>query len=123
MEGKDKRKPVILFLHGGPGVPFPFGVCARAAFPEITKNFVAVYYDQRGSGKSYNKDIPMETMNINQFIEDTDVIVGYLTKRFNTDKVIIAGTSWGTIVGTKYSSKHPEKVILMMRILKSSLKS
>jgi pimeloyl-ACP methyl ester carboxylesterase len=110
IEGKDQSKPVILFLHGGPGVPFPFGVGARSAFPEITENFVAVYYDQRGSGKSYSKDIPMETMNINQFIEDTDVVVEYLAKRFNTEKVMIAGTSWGTIIGTKYSAQYPEKV-------------
>ncbi|MEH7275895.1 alpha/beta fold hydrolase [Neobacillus vireti] len=110
IEGKDKKKPIILFLHGGPGQPFPFGVSARTAFPEITDHFVAVYYDQRGSGKSYSKDIPMKTMKINQFVEDTDVIVDYLMKRFNTDKVMIAGTSWGTIVGTKYSVQHPEKV-------------
>jgi pimeloyl-ACP methyl ester carboxylesterase len=110
IEGKDKSKPVLLFLHGGPGQPFPFGVSARAAFPEITEDFVTVFYDQRGAGKSYSKEIPMETMNINQFVEDTGCIVEYLTKRFIIDKVIIAGTSWGTIVGTKYSVQYPEKV-------------
>ena len=110
IEGKDKNKPVLLILHGGPGQPFPFGVSARAAFPEITENFVTAYYDQRGSGKSYSKEIPMETMNLNQFVEDTDVIVEYLTERFHTDKVLIVGTSWGTIVGTKYSMQHPKKV-------------
>ncbi|WP_252504938.1 alpha/beta hydrolase [Sporosarcina sp. Marseille-Q4943] len=110
IEGKDLNKPVLLILHGGPGQPFPFGVSARAAFPELTENFVAVYYDQRGSGKSYSKDIPIETMNINQFVEDTNVIVDYLTERFHTEKVLVVGTSWGTIVGTKYSIQHPEKV-------------
>ena len=90
---------------------FPFGVSARASFPEITENFVTAYYDQRGSGKSYSKEIPIETMvNLNQFVEDTDVIVEYLTERFHTDKVLIVGTSWGTIVGTKYSMQHPKKV-------------
>ena len=48
-------------------------------------------------------------MNLNQFVEDTDVIVEYLTERFHTDKVLIVGTSWGTIVGTKYSMQHPQK--------------
>lgn len=110
IEGKSIEKPVLLFLHGGPGQPFPFGVGMRGAFPEITEHFVTVYYDQRGSGKSYFKDIPMESMNINQFVEDTDTVVEYLRDRFNTNKVIIAGLSWGSIVGTKFSALHPEKV-------------
>lgn len=106
IEGKDKNKPVLLILHGGPGQPFPFGISARAAFPEITESFVTVYYDQRGSGKSHSKDIP----NLNQFVEDTDVIIEYLTERFHTDKVLIVSTSWGTIVRTKYSMQYPQKV-------------
>jgi pimeloyl-ACP methyl ester carboxylesterase len=110
IEGKEKSKPVLLFLHGGPGQPFPFGVSARGAFPQVTEDFVAVYYDQRGSGKSFSKDIPLETMNICQFVDDTDVVVDYLLERFKKDKVFIAGMSWGTIVGTKYSNSYPEKV-------------
>ncbi|RUL55624.1 alpha/beta hydrolase [Lysinibacillus antri] len=110
IEGKEKKKPILLFLHGGPGQPFPFGVSARGAFPQITEDFIAVYYDQRGSGKSYSKDIPLETMNINQFVQDTDVVVNFLLEKFKRDKVFIVGMSWGTIIGTKYSSVYPEKV-------------
>ncbi|WP_456279219.1 alpha/beta fold hydrolase [Bacillus sp. AK128] len=110
IEGKSEEKPVLLFLHGGPGQPFPFGVGMRGAYPEFTEHFVTVYYDQRGSGKSYFKDIPMESMNIEQFVEDTDIVVEYVKNRFNSNKVIIAGLSWGTIVGTKYSVLQPDKV-------------
>ncbi|SOC08567.1 pimeloyl-ACP methyl ester carboxylesterase [Ureibacillus xyleni] len=110
LEGKKKEKPIILFLHGGPGQPFPFGVSARGAFPQITEDFIAVYYDQRGSGKSYHKDIPLDSMNIEQFVKDTDVIVDYLLERFDRENVIIAGVSWGSIIGTKYSQSYPTKV-------------
>jgi pimeloyl-ACP methyl ester carboxylesterase len=110
IEGNSAEKPVLLFLHGGPGQSFPFGVGYRGAYPEITEHFVTVYYDQRGSGKSYSKKIPMESMNITQFIDDTDAIVEYVRNRFNTGKVVIAGLSWGSIVGVKYSSLYPEKV-------------
>jgi len=110
IEGNSKDRPVLLFLHGGPGVPFPFGVGMRGTYPEITDHFVAVYYDQRGSGKSYANNIPMESMNIAQFAEDTDVVVDYLRDRFNREKIIVCGMSWGTIVGTQYSYYHPEKV-------------
>lgn len=110
VEGQDKVKPILLFLHGGPGQPFPFGVSARGAFPQLTKDFLAVYYDQRGSGKSFSKDITLESMCIDQFIHDTDVVVNYLRERFKTDKVLIAGVSWGSLIGMKYSSRYPEKV-------------
>lgn len=110
IEGKDKQKPILLFLHGGPGQPFPFGVSARGAFPQISNHYLVVYYDQRGSGKSYNKHLPLDSMNIHQFVEDTDVVVDYLRYRFKQDKVVLAGVSWGTIIGTKYCSSYPEKV-------------
>ncbi|WP_053365144.1 alpha/beta hydrolase [Bacillus sp. FJAT-27245] len=110
IEGKDVHKPVILFLHGGPGQPLPFGVSSRGVHPRITEDFVAVYYDQRGSGKSYHKDIPIETMKIEQFLKDTDVVVDYLLKRFETDEIYVSGLSWGSILGMKYIHQHPEKV-------------
>lgn len=34
----------------------------------------------------------------------------YLTDRFNTDKVIIAGHSYGTMLGSKHTLEHPDKV-------------
>lgn len=110
IEGKSLEKPVLLFLHGGPGQPFPFGVGYRGAYPELTEHFVVVYYDQRGSGKSYFEDIPLESMTISQFLADTDIVVDYVRDRLNADKVIIAGLSWGSLLGAKYSSLHPDKV-------------
>ncbi|MGG0666257.1 alpha/beta fold hydrolase [Viridibacillus arvi] len=110
IEGKDKEESVILFLHGGPGQPLPFGVSSRGVYPKITENFIAVYYDQRGAGKSYQSDIPLDTMNINQFVEDTNEIVDYLRERFNQDKIYLACMSWGSIIGMKYVDRYPEKI-------------
>ncbi|QDQ01913.1 hypothetical protein FOH38_16245 [Lysinibacillus fusiformis] len=78
VEEKDKEKPYCLFLHGGPGSPFPYGVSARSLYPEITENCIAVYYDQRGSGKSFNKELDIKTMNLPQFTEDANIIVDYI---------------------------------------------
>ena len=109
VEGKDSTKPFCLFLHGGPGSPFPYGVSARSLYPEITNNCVAVYYDQRGSGKSFNKKVDISTMNLNQFTEDANVIVDYIREHYKQDKVFIIGQSFGTVTGTLLVSKYPEK--------------
>ena len=54
IRGADSSKPVMLFLHGGPGSPeFAF---MNNTNRDIEKDFVMVYWEQRGAGKSYSKD-------------------------------------------------------------------
>ncbi|MCL1702746.1 alpha/beta hydrolase [Lysinibacillus sp. Bpr_S20] len=109
VEGKDKEKPFCLFLHGGPGSPFPYGVSARTLYPEITENCVAVYYDQRGSGKSFNKKLTNNTLTLSQFTEDANIIVDYIKENYQLEKIFVIGQSFGTIVGTQLVSNYPEK--------------
>ncbi|WP_180954228.1 alpha/beta fold hydrolase [Bacillus sp. M6-12] len=110
IEGQDKNNPVCVFLHGGPGSPMPFGASSRSMFPEITKSCTAVYYDQRGAGKSYHKGIEKETMNIEQFISDANEIVDYIRHELHQDKVFIVGNSFGSIIGAELASRYPEKI-------------
>lgn len=106
IRGADSTKPVILFLHGGPGSP-------EAAFlkhfnPDLEKDFVMVYWEQRGAGKSYTKDIPVENMNMEQFISDTRELSEYLSERFKQDRIYIMGHSWGSLLGIMTAYQHPE---------------
>src|SRR6266446_2159011 len=68
IRGHNRSHPVMLFLHSGPGFPeMPFSHVNAA----LEENFVVVHWDQRGAGKSYSSDIPVSSMNIEQFISDT----------------------------------------------------
>lgn len=116
VEGQDKNKPFCLFLHGGPGSPFPYGVSARTLYPEITDNCVAVYYDQRGSGKSFNKELSLTTMNLRQFTDDANVIVDYIRETYQQEKIFVIGQSFGTVIGTQLVAKYPEKFYAYMGI-------
>ena len=80
IRGEDRTKPVMLFLHGGPGNP-------ELAFMkdknrEIEKDFVMVYWEERGAGKSYSTKIPVESMNLAQMISDTRELSLMLAKKF-----------------------------------------
>jgi pimeloyl-ACP methyl ester carboxylesterase len=102
----DSTKPVMLFLHGGPGSP-------EIAFMQETnsgleKDFVMVYWEQRGAGKSYSKDIPAETMNIKHFVSDTHELSQILIKRFKKEKIYLMGHSWGSILGILTAHQYPE---------------
>src|SRR3989339_947877 len=97
VRGEDSSKPVMLFLHGGPGSPeFAF---INKTNPDLENDFVMVYWEQRGAGKSYSKEIPVESMNLDQFISDTKELSEYLAKRFNQEKIYIMGHSWGSFLG------------------------
>ena len=109
VDGQSKDNPFMIFLHGGPGQPFPFGVSSRNQFPDITEKFTAVYYDQRGSGKSYHKTLDLNTMNKAQFIADANEVIDFVRKEYNQEKVYLVGLSWGSIIGLELASQYPEK--------------
>lgn len=109
VDGQRKENPFLIFLHGGPGQPFPFGVSSRNQFPIITEKFNAVYFDQRGSGKSFNKHIDMKTMNVEQFISDANEVIDFIRKEYKQDKVYLVGMSWGSIIGLQLTNRYPDK--------------
>ena len=106
IRGRDSTKPILLYLHGGPGDPeYPFVSRFNSGIEDL---FVVCYWDQRGAGLSYSKDIPPETMTLTQFIEDAGMVSDYLIKKFNRKKIYLLGHSWGTMLGAFTASKYPE---------------
>jgi len=114
VQGQYTTNPVLLFLHGGPSMPIP-GVSSRGKDYTIVTNtkhlvehFIVVFWDQRGTGKSYHNDIPQETMNIEQFVADTLELANYLRSKFNQEKIYLAAHSWGTIPGLLAIIRRPD---------------
>lgn len=107
VRGENKNNPVILFIHGGPGVSdVPY---IRKYQKDLEKEFVVVEWEQRGTGKSYKNNIPTGSMNIAQFISDTKEVTDYLCNKFNQNKIFIVGHSWGTVIGTLTAQKYHDK--------------
>lgn len=108
INGKNPDNPVLLYLHGGPGFPMlpfePFTESMR----ELEKSFTIVYWEQRGTGKSFQTDIGAENMNIEQFVSDTRELVEYIREKLQVEKVFIWGHSWGSNLGALYASRYPE---------------
>ncbi len=106
IRGKDTTKPVVLLLHGGPGSPEV--AFMRKTNTAIENDFVMVYWEQRGAGKSYSKDIPTESINLEQFISDTKELSETLAKRFDKEKIYLMGHSWGSLLGILTAYKYPK---------------
>lgn len=106
IRGMNKRNPLLLFLHGGPGNA---QIGFAPSFQEkLEQHFLVVNWDQRGAGLSYNEKIKKESMTIGQFVDDAKQLVKYLLKRFQQRKMFLVGHSWGSIVGMKLIVKYPQ---------------
>jgi len=106
IRGADQNKPVMLFLHGGPGSPeYAF---MKEYNPFLENDFVMVYWEQRGAGKSWSKNIPPESMTLEQMISDTRELSEYLAERFDKEKIYVMGHSWGSFLGILTAYQHPE---------------
>lgn len=111
LRGQSKDNPVVIFLHGGPGSPMTY-INYTYQTP-LEENYTFVSWDQRGCGRTFYANPGMDTevqLTRELLLKDLDEIVDYSRKRFNQDKVIILGHSWGTVLGSAYVQKHPEKV-------------
>jgi len=105
IRGNDSSLPVLLFLHGGPGMPAMY--LAHAFQRELEKEFVVVQWDRRAAGKSYREDIN-STLTTEQLVADTVELTNMLRARFHQDRIYLVGHSWGTYLGMLVIARHPE---------------
>jgi pimeloyl-ACP methyl ester carboxylesterase len=108
IRGESLANPPLILLHGGPG--FSETHFFRHFNAPLEKNFTVVYWDQRGSGKSFDRKIHRSSMTVEQFIADLDELVEAVRKRVGKKKVAIFGHSWGSVLGPLYAARFPEKV-------------
>lgn len=104
IRGDDRAaNPVLLFVHGGPGLP-EMPVAQRNA--DLESIFTIVQWDQRGAGKSFRFDTP--DMHAAQFVEDTLELSRALRRRFGGRKIYLAGYSWGSLIAARAVAREPE---------------
>lgn len=108
IRGRDVANPVLVVLHGGPGMPET--ALLRHFNGALEDVFTVVYWEQRGAGKSFSKATPESSMTIDGFVRDLDELVEHVRQRLGKDKVVLLGHSWGTALGTLYAARHPGKV-------------
>lgn len=106
LRGHDRTDPVLLFLHGGPGMPAMY--LAHHFQRDLERDFVVVHWDQRGAGKSYSDEVPAASITVEQLLSDTHELVQMLRARFNQEKIYLVGHSFGSYLGTLYAARHPD---------------
>ncbi len=108
IRARREGSPVILFIHGGPGVCDRHLVLANQS--GLADKYTMVCWDQRGSGKSYTPDIKRQSLSVATYVDDAEALIDLLRVRFGIEKAVIAGHSWGTVIGTALAARCPEKI-------------
>lgn len=100
------NKPIIIALHGGPGA---FSLEHEFFRNVLEKDYLLVYFDQRGSGKS-DEFRERSMLTTQQFVKDLDVVVDVIKNKYPNQKINLLGTSWGATYGLLYLIKHQDKI-------------
>lgn len=115
IHGADNSKPVVLFLHGGPGSTM--SQYDDAIYGDWEEDFILVQWDQRGAGKTFGRNVPANydenywiknPLTVAQMTDDGIAVSEYLIERLGKKKIIILGTSWGSILGAKMALQRPD---------------
>lgn len=112
----NSSKPIILFIHGGPGSPItPY---VDVLYKDLEKDFIIVQWDQRGTGRTYGENLPPKELTsqylkanpltLEQMTSDGIEVSKYLLKYLGKQKLILTGTSWGSALGVKIATKQPD---------------
>lgn len=103
-----KGEPIII-LSGGPGVASHQEDDVAAV---LGKNYSAVLFDQRGTGRSWTKPFDSSTINVNIAVADLDA----LRKHLHIDQLNLYGHSWGSILAAAYIARYPSNVRLFISV-------
>ncbi len=115
IKGDDRDNPVLLFVHGGPGNPL--SILSESLYAGWEKDFTLVHYDQRGAGKTYGRNLPVEELTLDilegneltldLLISDGVEVVQYLLDHLEKDQLILTGTSWGSALAISIYQASP----------------
>ncbi len=108
LRGRDRNAPLMLNVHGGPGM-------SERAFYRyhnaiLENSFVVAYWDQRGAGKGFDRSLDPATLTIDQISSDLTDLIDSLLAEFGRSMVLLLAHSWGTLLSLEHLSRRPETV-------------
>jgi proline iminopeptidase len=104
------KGPALYILSGGPGEApeHPY----RLIMDSLRSFYTCILIHQRGSGKSRNIPINDQTISIDNYTQDIEL----LRKERGDKKITLLGVSWGGLLAMNYAACYPRFVSSLMLI-------
>ncbi|MFF4384939.1 alpha/beta fold hydrolase [Kitasatospora sp. NPDC001547] len=100
--GDTARRPAVVLLHGGPGLPDYLGDIA----PMVADLAPVYWYDQRGTGRSSWRGRHSFTRHVEDLAELLDV--------WQVPEAVLIGHSYGTNLASRFCLRHSDRVVAML---------
>ncbi len=91
------RGPVLLLIQAGPGFPMIHEADALERQLHLEERFRVVYWDQRGTGKSFDAS-ERDPLTLETLVGDVRAMIRALCERFAVPHVDIVGFSFGASI-------------------------
>lgn len=107
IRGENRNNPVLLLIHGGPASTYSiFSPLLRS----WEKHFIIVQWDQRGAGKTFGKNGKegSGTVTFDRLAQDGIEVAEYLRDKLSHRKVILIGSSVGSLIGIMMAKLRPD---------------
>lgn len=109
-----KDKPIVLYLHGGPGA------AASAHSEKITasleQDFMVIHWDQRGAGKTLKQNGLKQRPTLALMQSDAEELLTYILNTFHRQQIILVANSWGTSLAFHLAESKPNKISTLVAI-------
>jgi pimeloyl-ACP methyl ester carboxylesterase len=106
IRSRDRSKPVLLHVHGGPG--FTFSPLA-AEFAADEADYTVVQWDQRGSGCTFGRHgQATPEVTIERIARDGIELAEHLQRRLSSPEIVAIGHSFGSLVAIEMVRRAPD---------------
>jgi proline iminopeptidase len=109
IRGTNRKNPVLLYIHGGPGyVSIPMSWWFARGMEEY---FTVLQWDQRAAGKTYLLNDPakiLPSLTTERMISDVEEMAAWARREFGKDKIFVLAHSYGSFLGLQFARRHPE---------------
>ena len=107
IRGEDRANPILLIVHGGPGSVYSV---LSPLLRSWERAFTVVQWDQRGAGKTFGRTGKGGSgpITFDRLVADGLELTEYLRGHLGQEKIILIGSSVGSLIGTMMVKRRPD---------------